>query len=74
VAIAEKIQRYIEELPTPLQEEALDFVEYLLAKAKSKAIKQEEKEWSYLSLTSAMYGMEGDMPIYTTDDLKVVFQ
>ncbi|MDQ1327889.1 MAG: hypothetical protein QG641_1173 [Candidatus Poribacteria bacterium] len=77
MAIAEKIQKYIEELPTPLQEEALDFVEYLLAKAKSKskAIRQEEKEWSYLSLTSAMYGMEDeDMPIYTTDDLKVVFQ
>ena len=36
MVIAEKIQQYVQELPDILQEEALDFVEYLLAKAKYK--------------------------------------
>jgi len=36
MVIAEKIQQYVQELPDTLQEEALDFVEYLLAKAKYK--------------------------------------
>jgi len=36
MAITEKIQQYIQELPDSLQEEALDFVEFLLAKAKYK--------------------------------------
>jgi len=52
MAIAEKIQQYIQELPASLQEEALDYVEYLLAKAKSKAVQQEEQTWSSLSLES----------------------
>jgi len=74
MAIAEKIHKYIEELPTPFQEEALDFIEYLLIKAKSKSAQQEDKSWSYLSLTSAMKGMEDeDTPLYTDADLKVIF-
>jgi len=36
MVIAEKIQQYVQELPDILQEEALDFVEYLLAKSKYK--------------------------------------
>jgi hypothetical protein len=72
--IAEKIQQYIQELPASLQEEALDYVEYLLAKAKSKAIQQAEQTWSSLSLESAMNDMEDeDSPIYSKADLKVVF-
>jgi len=74
MAIAEKIQQYIQELPESLQEEALDYVEYLLAKAKSKAVQQEEQTWSSLSLESAMSDMEDEnSPIYSKADLKVVF-
>jgi hypothetical protein len=74
MAIAEKIYKYIEELPTPLQEEALDFVEYLLMKAKYKSAQQEDEDWSFLSITSAMRGMEDeDTPLYTDADLKVMF-
>ena len=74
MAIAEKIQQYIQELPASLQEEALDYVEYLLAKAKSKAVQQEKETWSSLSLASAMSDMEDeDSPIYSKADLKVVF-
>lgn len=74
MAIAEKIHKYIEELPTPLQEEALDFVEYLLMKAKSRSAQKEDEDWSILSITSAMQGMEDEeAPSYTDADLKVVF-
>lgn len=74
MAIAEKINKYIEELPKPFQEEALDFIEYLSMKAKSKSVQQEEELWSSLSLISAMRGMEDeDTPSYTDADLKVVF-
>ena len=65
MAIAEKIHKYIEELPTSLQEEALDFIEYLFMKAKSTSVQQEDESWSSLSLTSAMNGMEDeDTPLY----------
>ena len=75
MAIAEKIQKYLQELPEPLQEEALDFVEYLFIKAKNRSAKQETKDWSDFSLASAMHGMEDEnTPVYTTDDLKVVFK
>jgi len=75
MAIAEKIQKYLQELPEPLQEEALDFVEYLFIKAKNRSAKQEAKDWSDFSLASAMSGMEDeDTPLYTIDDLKVIFK
>jgi hypothetical protein len=74
MAIAEKIYKYIEELPEPFQEEALDFIEYLLMKAKSTSAQKEDEDWSFLSLTSAMRGMEDeDTPSYTDADLKVMF-
>jgi hypothetical protein len=74
MAIAEKIHKYIEELPKPFQEEALDFIEYLLMKAKANSVQQKEENWSSLSLISAMRGMEDeDTPLYIDADLKVVF-
>jgi hypothetical protein len=73
MCISERIQQYIERLPAPLQIEALDFVEYLLAKAERDAM-QEGKDWSDLSLSLAMRGMEDEeTPLYTVSDLKVVF-
>jgi len=74
MVISEKIHKYIEELPAPFQEEALDFIEYLLMKAKSKSAQQEDESWSSLSLKSAMRDMEDeDIPSYTDTDLKVIF-
>lgn len=68
--IAEKIQQYVQQLPTPAQAEVLDFVEYLLAKKE----RQEEEEWAKLSLASAMRGMEDEeTPLYSPADLKVIF-
>ena len=60
----------IKQLPPSLKEEALDFVEYLLAKTE-----REREEWMSFSLQSAMRGMEDEeIPEYSLEDLKVVFR
>ena len=66
----QKIQLYIEKLPLSYQEEVVDFLAYLVAKAE----RQEELEWSRFSLASAMRGMEDEPSEYTLDDLKVRYQ
>lgn len=70
MALVEKIQQYVEKLPTSFQAEVLDFVEFLLRKSEHR----EQRDWSDVSLTLAMRGMENeDAPRYTPADLKVVF-
>ena len=74
MVITEKIQKYIQRLPTSLQSEVLDYVEYLLAKTENETSRHDEKAWSGLSLIAAMRGIENDdSPNYTTSDLKVIF-
>ena len=74
MVITEKIQKYVQRLPTSLQSEVLDYVEYLLAKAENETSHYDEMSWSDLSIISAMRGMENDdRPNYTASDLKVVF-
>jgi hypothetical protein len=70
MAVIDKIQQYVQRLPKPFQTEVLDYVEYLLNKAK----RDEEKDWSDLALVNAMRGMESEeTPIYSISDLKVKF-
>jgi len=53
----------------------LDFVEYLLSKEERNIPRHKSEEWSNLSLTLAMRGMENEeTPPYTTADLKVSFR
>lgn len=66
----QKIQLYIEKLPPSYQEEVVDFLEFLLA----KAARQEDLEWSRFSLASAMRGMEDEPSDYSVADLKTVYQ
>jgi hypothetical protein len=74
MAISEKINRYVQEMPESVQVEVLDFVEFLLKKSERTPPYQEEREWSELSLTLAMRGMETeDEPIYTPNDIKECF-
>jgi hypothetical protein len=68
MVLSEKILEYIQNLPPSFQEEVLDYLEFLLAKAE-----REDKEWSRLSLASAMRGMEDEPEIYTVADLKVKY-
>jgi len=74
MSIAEKILTHIQELPEPLQAEVLDFVEYLETKIKTGAkVVDEDKDWSELSLSFAMRGMEEEGSLYSANDLKERF-
>lgn len=72
--IKEKINENVKKLPESSQAEVLDFVEFLLKKSEQKTTGQESREWSYLSLSFAVRGMEEEGPHYTTDDIKEHFK
>lgn len=74
MAAAEKIAQYVQRLPEKLQAEVLDFVEYLLQKAERETAEEEQHDWSDLSVSAAMRGMEEeDEPLYSDADLKQPF-
>lgn len=64
------IQNYIEKLPASYQEAVVDFLAFLLAKAE----REQDAEWSNISLTYAMRDMEDEPSEYTVADLKVAYQ
>jgi len=66
----QRIQNYIEKLPPSYQQELIDFLAYLLAKAE----REQDKEWSNMSLAYAMRDMEDEPSEYTLADLKVSYQ
>jgi len=61
--IEEKIITQVHELPDTKKAEVLEFVNYLRAK-------NNNKDWSEFSLSSAMRGMEGEDSSYSFDDIK----
>ena len=63
--IAEAIINDVQALSESKQAEVLDFVQYL----RSKAEKQEIKDWADLSLSSAMRGMEDEQVSYSINDI-----
>ena len=69
MSLAEKIIQNLKILPESKQLEVLDFVEYLREKIES----QENTDWSDLSLSSVMRGMEDEKPPHSLDDLKEAF-
>ncbi len=72
--VTERIHQSVYKLPEALQVEVLDFAEYLLSKVERETIWQkDEPDWSNLSLSFAMHGMEDEAADYTAADLKVVF-
>jgi hypothetical protein len=74
MVITDKILEYFQRLPASRQSEALDYIEFLLAKAEGEACRHEELSWSNLSLASAMRGMEAeDSSLYSLADLKEHF-
>ena len=70
MTLDEKIHQYVQKLPLSLQEELLDYVEFLATKAE----KQEQQEWESLSLSSAMRDMEHESVSYSLSDLKEIFE
>ena len=74
MAIADKLQEKLSKLPEPLQNEVLDFAEYLVRKFDRQA-RQDDMEWATLSLQYASRGIEDEsLPCYDISDLKVVFR
>jgi len=69
MALDEKVFQYVQKLPWSLQEELLNFIQYLLVKAEQ----QEKQEWGLLSLSSAMRDMEDEPALYSMADIKVSF-
>jgi hypothetical protein len=58
--LSERIQQYVQKLPASRQAEVLDFVEYLVAKSEREIVLRERENWSSLSLSTAMRGMEDE--------------
>jgi hypothetical protein len=74
MAITEQINHYIQQLPESTQKEVLDFVEFLVDRSERIPLHEENSEWSTLSLSFAMRGMEEENgPEYTSDDIKEHF-
>lgn len=72
--VPDQISSYVRRLPEELQAEVLDFVQFLLAKAAREDLLRERREWSQLSLSLAMRGMEDEEgPEYSVADLKEKF-
>jgi hypothetical protein len=69
MTLDEKIYQYVQQLPRSLQEELLDYVEYLVMKAEQ----QEHQEWQSLSLSSAMRDIEDESVSYTLSDVRESF-
>ena len=68
--ISQEIQSILEKLPPSYKEEVVDFLAYLLAKAE----REENREWSNVSLAYAMRDMEDEPSEYGVADLKVVYK
>jgi hypothetical protein len=70
MTLTDEIIQHVQSLPEPLKVEVLDFVEYLELKNKKSG---DDADWSALSLSSAMRGMEDEPSPYSVDDLKERF-
>lgn len=78
MVLVEKLQSDIQKLPTDLQQEVVDFVEFLLTKVDRNAARQEESEWSRAGLEYMLQRMDAeegeDAPVYTLSDVKASYQ
>ncbi|RJP19499.1 MAG: hypothetical protein C4527_26690 [Candidatus Omnitrophota bacterium] len=57
---AEKIHQKVNQLPIFFQEQVLDFVEVLVNKTELEKGRQEELEWSKISISSLFNEIEND--------------
>lgn len=73
MTLPEKIIQHLQKLPESAQAEVLDFVAYLESKVGRHQNIQKERDWSTLSLSYAMRGMEDEQTSYSANDLKEVF-
>jgi hypothetical protein len=69
VAIADSVQEYVQRLPPALQAQVLDFAKYLLYRVECESASDQD-DWSVLSVSMAMRGLEEEDSPYTEDDIK----
>ncbi|MFQ3582760.1 MAG: hypothetical protein SNJ67_13395 [Chloracidobacterium sp.] len=69
MTLDEKIYQYARKLPSSLQEELFNFVQYLILKAEQ----QEKQDWASLSLSAAMQDIEEEQDLYSVSDIRVTF-
>lgn len=65
MTLSEKISHEVQSLPESIQQEVLDFVEFL----KTRRAHAEDEAWSTFSLTQAMRGLEDEPDLYSVADL-----
>ncbi|RIH92692.1 DUF2281 domain-containing protein [Meiothermus granaticius] len=70
MTLDEKIYQQVQGLPQSLQEELLDFVQFLRMKAEQR----EKQEWFDFSLSSALKDMDNEPALYSLTDIKVAFE
>ncbi len=71
MSMSKEISEHVEKLPEVFQTEVLDFVEYLESKiSRDNRRGVEDEDWSQLSLSFAMRGMEDECSPYSIDDVK----
>lgn len=63
----EKIFSQVRELPETKKAEVLEFLNFLITK-------NDDKDWSDFSLSSAISGMEDEASPYSFDDIKESFE
>jgi hypothetical protein len=73
MTVAELVYQHLRSLPESVQVQVLDYVEFLEARARGGKDGQEDAEWSALSLSQAMRGLEDEASAYSTKDLKETF-
>jgi hypothetical protein len=71
MTVTEQIVNHLRALPEVVQTEILDFVEYI--ETKTEKANRERIDWSDLSLSQAMRGMESESSMYSMNDLKERF-
>ncbi len=73
MAVAEETYRRVRDLPAPFQAQVLGFVERLASRAQREAAYEDGFDWSALSSSPALRGMEDeDSPKYSIGDLRKV--
>ena len=73
VTTAERILQHVQSLPASAQARVLDFVESIEAEAHLDKGREEEAEWSELSVSQALRGLEDEPALYSPEDVKEVF-
>jgi hypothetical protein len=74
MTVAEKIMEQVADLPEPMQEAVLEFVESLRDGDGQAHGTRDDDDWRELSLAQAMRGMESEPWLYSETDLKEAFR